>query len=73
MVASMDVNSIPNEFKARDEEKGDVFYIYQRHPWAQRQGMPLDPLNNFGNNNSSHCPNQDPQNYSPQVQNWNHN
>ena len=50
MVASVDVNSMP-EFKAIDEGNGEFFYISQRHPWSQREGIPSDPLNKFDYNN----------------------
>lgn len=73
-VASVDINSMPIDFKSIDEENREFFYVAQRHPWAQRQGMPPDPLNNFGyNNNNSQWPNHNPQNFAPQGQNWNYN
>ena len=46
-VAFVDINSMPIEFKAIDEENGEVFYISQRHLWAKREGMAQKPLNNF--------------------------
>ena len=73
-VASVDINSMPTKFKAIDEGNGEVFYVVQMCPWTHRQGMPLDPLNNFSyNNNSNYWLNQNPQNFSPQGQNWNQN
>lgn len=73
-VAFVDTNPMPTDFKVIDEENGEVFYVSQRRPWAQRQCMPPDPLNNFGyNNNSSQWPSHNPQNSAPQGQNWNYN
>ena len=40
------------KFKAIDEDKEEVIYFSQRQPWTQRQGMPQDPLSNFGYNNN---------------------
>lgn len=40
---------MPTEFKAFNEN-GEVLYISQWRPWAQRPNMPQDPLQNYNNN-----------------------
>ena len=51
-VATVNTHPMPIEFKAIDEDKEEVIYVSQRQPWAQRQGMPQEPLSNFGYNNN---------------------
>ena len=41
---------MPTKFKAIDEN-GEILYVTQRRPWAQRKGMPQDPLQIYNNNN----------------------
>ena len=42
-IAIMETQPMLTEFKAIDEN-GEVLYLTQRRPWAQRQGMPHVPL-----------------------------
>lgn len=37
---------MPTKFKAIDEN-GEVLYVAQKMPWAQRQGIPKDPLQSY--------------------------
>ena len=73
IVAYMDTHPMKTKFKAIDEDTREVIYVSQRHPWAQRKGMPQDPLNNFGYNNNSQWQGQNSQNFPPQGKNWNFN
>ena len=49
-IASVETQPMPIEFKAIDEN-GEIFYVTQRRPWVQIQGMPQDPLQSYYNNN----------------------
>jgi hypothetical protein len=48
MVANLEAKLLPIDFKIVEGDDDQVFFIAQRRPWAQREGMPQDPLN-FGN------------------------
>ena len=71
-IAEINAQPMPTEFKEINEDVGEVIYVAQRRPWAQRQGMSQDPLNNFGYNNNQWQGNIPP-NYVPQGQNWSSN
>lgn len=47
----MEVQNLPTKFKTIDGDE-DVFFVAQCRPWAQHQGMPQDPLQNFGSYNN---------------------
>ena len=49
-VASVETQPMPSKFKAIDEN-GEVINVTKRRPWAQRKGMPQDPLQSYNNNN----------------------
>jgi len=45
-VASIQQEKIERlELQPFEGEDGQLFFIAQRRPWQQRQGMPSDPLN----------------------------
>lgn len=48
MVANLEAKQLPTDFKMVESDDDQVFFVAQRRPWAQRQGMPQDPLT-FGN------------------------
>ena len=39
-IAIVNAQPMPIEFKEIDEDTGEVIYVAQRRPWAQRQGIP---------------------------------
>ena len=44
MVANLEARQLPINFKPVEGDDDQVFFVAQRRPWAQRQGMPQDPL-----------------------------
>lgn len=49
----MEATQIPTDYKLVEPVDEHLFFVSQRCPWAQRQGMPRDPLtfsNQFYNN-----------------------
>ena len=70
LVASMENQHLPTEYIKIDGDDEKVFFVAQRRPWAQHQGMPQDPLyssNSYGNQWQNRNTQGPPQNQS----NWN--
>lgn len=59
LVTSMENQYLPTRYLKIDGDDEKVFFVTQRRPWAQCQGMPQDPLknsNSYGNQWKNHNP-----------------
>ena len=67
----MENQHLPTKYMKIEGEDKQLFFISQCQPWAQHQGMPLDPLqntNSYGNQWKYHNVQVPPQYSQP---NWN--
>ena len=66
LVTSMENQHLPTKYMKIEGEDEQVFFIAQCRPWAQRQGMPQDPLQNSNpyGNQWQYCNVQSPPQYS---------